>query len=117
MNIKPIKDLRNTNEISKEAHETNEPIFITKNGYSDLVVLSDEAYSKLLNKNQTSETKTIINNICYEIQESNYGFLNVCSTPLNGKIANNEHNAKEIVNSVLKHSENGVNLIVFPSFL
>lgn len=114
MNIKPIKDLRNTNEISKEAHETNEPIFITKNGYSDLVVLSDEAYSKLLNKNSTIETKSIINNICYEVQESNYGFLNVCSTPLNGKIANIEHNAKEIINSVLKHNEMGVNLIVFP---
>lgn len=36
--IMPIKDLRNTTEISNIAHKEQEPIFITKNGYSDLVV-------------------------------------------------------------------------------
>ena len=40
--IRPCADLRNNyNEISKICHETNEPIYITKNGFSDLVVLSD----------------------------------------------------------------------------
>lgn len=38
--IKPITDLRNTNEISEICHEKNEPIFITKNGYGDLVIMS-----------------------------------------------------------------------------
>ena len=32
-----IRDLRNTSEISELAHRKQEPIFITKNGYSDLV--------------------------------------------------------------------------------
>ena len=40
--IMPIKDLRNTTEISNIAHKEQEPIFITKNGYSDLVVMSSE---------------------------------------------------------------------------
>ena len=40
--IKPIRDLRNTTEISELAHKMQEPIFITKNGYSDLVVMSAE---------------------------------------------------------------------------
>ena len=34
--IIPIRDLRNTSEISDLAHRIQEPIFITKNGYSDL---------------------------------------------------------------------------------
>ena len=38
--IMPIKDLRNTTEISNIAHKEQEPIFITKNGYSDLVVMA-----------------------------------------------------------------------------
>ena len=38
--ILPIKELRNTNNISNIAHKHQEPIFITKNGYSDLVVMS-----------------------------------------------------------------------------
>lgn len=42
--IMPIKELRNTSEISELAHREQEPIFITKNGYSDLVVMSSELY-------------------------------------------------------------------------
>lgn len=42
--IRPITDLRNTNEISELCHKQDEPIFITKNGYGDLVVMSIETY-------------------------------------------------------------------------
>lgn len=46
--IKPISDLRNkSNEISKLARNSDEPIFITKNGEGDLVVMSMSHYSKL----------------------------------------------------------------------
>lgn len=46
--IKPISDLRNkSNEISKLANDSNEPIYITKNGEGDLVVMSMDHYSKL----------------------------------------------------------------------
>lgn len=46
--IKPIRDLRNTSEISELAHREQEPIFITKNGYSDLVVMSAELYDRFM---------------------------------------------------------------------
>ena len=42
--IKPITDLRNTNEISEICHKQQQPVFITKNGYGDLVVMSMETY-------------------------------------------------------------------------
>lgn len=45
--IMPIKDLRNTNEISERCHRTGDPIFITKNGYGDLVVMSIERYESM----------------------------------------------------------------------
>jgi len=49
--IKPISDLRNkSNEISELAHNTNEPIFITKNGEGSLVVMSISHFSKLQSK-------------------------------------------------------------------
>lgn len=50
--IRPITDLRNTNEISDICHAKNEPIFITKNGYGDLVVMSVEAYEAMLDENE-----------------------------------------------------------------
>lgn len=47
-NIRPITDLRKTNEISDICHEKNEPIFITKNGYGDLVIMSIDTYEQLM---------------------------------------------------------------------
>jgi len=45
MRIRPVSDLRNNfAEISKMVHETGEPLFLTKNGYGDMVVMSIEAY-------------------------------------------------------------------------
>ena len=46
--IRPITDLRNTNEISDICHARREPVFITKNGYGDLVVMSIETYEAML---------------------------------------------------------------------
>ena len=53
--IMPIKDLRNTSEISDMAHRIQEPIFITKNGYSDLVVMSSELYDKFERTNRIDQ--------------------------------------------------------------
>ena len=53
--IMPIKELRNTNEISNLAHKEQEPIFITKNGYSDLVVMSSELYDRFARINRIDQ--------------------------------------------------------------
>ncbi len=46
--IRPVSDLRNNfADISKTVHETAEPVFLTKNGYGDMVVMSYETYEKL----------------------------------------------------------------------
>ena len=41
--IIPIRDLKNTNAISQRCHETQEPIFVTKSGYRDMVIMSIKA--------------------------------------------------------------------------
>jgi PHD/YefM family antitoxin component YafN of YafNO toxin-antitoxin module len=46
--IRPITDLRDTNSISELCRKSNEPIFITKNGYGDLVIMSLETYERQL---------------------------------------------------------------------
>ena len=46
--IRPVSDLRNNfADISRIVHETAKPVFLTKNGYGDMVVLSMEAYENL----------------------------------------------------------------------
>ena len=46
--IRPVSDLRNHfADISKTVHQTRQPVFLTKNGYGDMVVMSMEAYENL----------------------------------------------------------------------
>lgn len=46
--IRPISDLRNKfAEVSRDVHETNEPVFLTKNGVGDMVVMSMESFAAL----------------------------------------------------------------------
>ena len=44
--IMPIKDLKDTSYISEMCHKSEEPIYITKNGEGDLVVMSVEAFER-----------------------------------------------------------------------
>jgi prevent-host-death family protein len=45
--IRPVSDLRNNfAEISRVVHETGEPVFLTKNGYGNMVVMSMEAFEQ-----------------------------------------------------------------------
>ena len=66
--IIPIKDLKNTGDISQLCHETNEPIFITKNGYGDMVIMSIQVFEERMfmqevyNKLAESETDVAAGN-------------------------------------------------------
>lgn len=45
--IRPISDLRNkTQEISDLVHKSDEPVFITRNGVGDMVVMSLAAWER-----------------------------------------------------------------------
>ena len=45
--IRPISDLRNSaNEISDFCRQTRQPVYITRNGTGDMVVLSMEEYER-----------------------------------------------------------------------
>ena len=46
--IIPIRDLKDTTHISQLCKESDEPIFITKNGYGDMVIMSMKAYEERL---------------------------------------------------------------------
>jgi PHD/YefM family antitoxin component YafN of YafNO toxin-antitoxin module len=51
--ILPSSDLRNKyNEISSFCNTYNEPVFITKNGTGDLVLLSNNAYEELIGRRE-----------------------------------------------------------------
>jgi prevent-host-death family protein len=53
--IIPIRDLKNTATISKYVEESNEPVFVTKNGYGSMVIMSIDVYEREIAKNQMIE--------------------------------------------------------------
>ena len=53
--ILPIRDLRDTSKVSELAHKNREPIHFTKNGYSDLVVMSSEYYDWFARENRIDQ--------------------------------------------------------------
>lgn len=48
--IIPIKDLKDTTNISALCHRTDEPIYVTKNGYGDMVLMSMELFEAMRKK-------------------------------------------------------------------
>ncbi len=59
-NILPISDLRNNfNNISEICHKNAEPVFITKNGKGDLVVMSIASYEQMQSKLELYEKLSI----------------------------------------------------------
>ena len=46
--IIPIRDLKNTSEISELCHNSQGPVFVTKNGYGDMVLMSMEVYERIM---------------------------------------------------------------------
>lgn len=48
--IIPIKDLKDTAAISEMCSNSNEPIFVTKNGYGEMVIMSISLYEQYMRK-------------------------------------------------------------------
>ena len=74
--IRPVSDLRNHfADISKTVHQTRQPVFLTKNGYGDMVVMSMEAYeslqfeSEVFHKLQEAEREARITSVRYSSKD------------------------------------------------
>lgn len=51
--IRPISDLQNNlDEISNTVHETAKPVYLTKNGYADMVILSADAFEDIQSESE-----------------------------------------------------------------
>lgn len=119
-NIRPITDLRKTNEISDLCHNINEPIFITKNGYSDLVIMSNEYYKNVINQNSISnnyikdsfikdEQPTFSN-----IEDACLGMIKVAAINFDTSVANVEENTSNILLAIERAKYKEAKIVVFP---
>lgn len=110
--IRPITDLRKTNEIL-ELSKDNTPIHITKNGYSELVILSEELFQeKFLSNNFHKE---IININQHNLSQNHlYGLINVACYSLEVKVGNVIKNTEIIKEKITTAIEHNIAILVFP---
>lgn len=74
--IRPISDLRNKfTEVSRDVHESGQPVFLTKNGVGDMVVMSMETFealkfdSRVYAKLQEAEQEAEVTGVRYSSDE------------------------------------------------
>lgn len=104
--IRPITDLRNTNEISNQCHESNQPIHITKNGYDDLVVMSSDVFNQLTNTNKV--------NADFPNQSNCYGMIKVACATNYVRLASIFDNLEEILKIINDNKANDLDILLFP---
>ena len=105
--IRPITDLRNTNDISDACHAVKEPIFITKNGYEDLVVMSTDVYNSLNNKSNKD-------NKDFPQQSNCYSMIKVACATNDVIIANPTQNTKNILKIIDDSKDLDLDILLFP---
>lgn len=79
--IRPLSDLKdNFADISKIVHETGQTVFLTKNGYGDMVVMIMEAFGKMRFESE----------ICTKLEE----------TELEAQKAEKRYSAEEVLSAM-----------------
>lgn len=61
--IIPIKDLKDTAAVSELCHRVDEPVFITKNGYGDMVLMSIEISEAQIKSGKTKDAKKALKSV------------------------------------------------------
>lgn len=121
--IIPIKDLRDTNYISEWCQNHDAPLFISKNGYSHLVIMSNQYYEKLLSSpsnefiplNLSSHQYASLSEDAFApIDQTFFGFVKVGSANFIGKIGCVSYNVAQIEQMIGQADKQGVKVLVFP---
>lgn len=114
--IIPITDLRNTTEISKLCNKEDKPVFITKNGYSDLVIMSLKAYELLEGTKTQLEPSHERNTLKREYlpQDECMGYIKVAAANFDVEINDIEGNVTKILLALNEAYSQGAKVIVFP---
>ena len=113
--IIPITDLRKTNELLNLSQD-HKPIHITKNGYSEMVLMSEELFQNLQFENKatcTTNKAKHLNKINLA-QDHCHGLINVGAYSLQVKVGNVKANTEFIKRSIDEALEKNLEILVLP---
>lgn len=117
--IQPITALRDTSKLEADLAESGGCLFITKNGYSDLVILSPDEYDRLTEGNRLSfvgpsYTKNPAKAHHSEEFSNPLGFVKTRAESLSIDVCGITHNVKEIEGALGRAAKDEVSILVLP---
>ncbi len=116
--IQPITTLRDTEKLEKELEANKGEIFITKNGYGDFVILSNENYEALKKERPYREDapkKKFAEPLKLDKPQSDpLGFVKVRAASIKVNVGNVNENKLRILEQMKKAQEDGVRVLVLP---
>lgn len=118
-NIQPITALRNTAQLEKDLKEIEGPMFITKNGYGHLVILTPEFYESHIAKDSfASAPSPRRNKEGKKLEEAPssdpLGFVRVRASSIEVSVCGVRHNEEKIKEAVLEAEQDGVAVLTLP---
>jgi len=114
--IIPITALRDTAKIDELINQGQEPVFITKNGYNDFVIVPQNFFDERLSLNLfPHEGKpSVPPQIESEFLDEPLGFVRAECVSIDAEVCGVAHNLKEIEKKIEEASRDGVKILVFP---
>lgn len=115
MKIEPITSLRNTNQIEEDLAKYDEPIYITKNGYGHMVIMTMAQYESLIAKEPNldpgapAKTKFAI-----QEQSDPQGFVRVRAASLPVSVGSVRDNVEAIKREILSAEADRVHVLGLP---
>lgn len=117
-NIKPISILRDTSKVEKDLKDNDGCLYITKNGYSDLVILSPDYYDKIIGKASNNLPveflKKYDNASVNEPQSDPLGFVRSRAQSIEIEVSNVSYNKAKIIEAVKEASSDNVKILCLP---
>jgi len=113
--ILPITTLRDTAKIDEQINQSGDPIFITKNGYGDFVLVPQAYFESHLQGNDTAvlAPKTKALTLSSVPQDDPLGFVRVAAVSIDTAVCGVAHNRQEIEKKILWAESQGVAILVF----
>lgn len=114
--IIPITALRDTAKIDEIINENQEPLFITKNGYNDFVIVSQDFFDERFGMDFASKGQSLasISNFDTKNLDEPLGFVKAECVSIDTEVTGVSHNVKEIEKKIVEAAEKGVKILVFP---
>ncbi len=115
--IQPISSLRDTNKLESDLRENDGTLFITKNGYLDLVVLSPETYDRLTPTGTAYITEPSAlkqPSMAFKEQSTPLGFVRICAQSIEITVCGIEENKNRIIQAVKEADAINTDILVLP---